>query len=320
MDAGVEVSLLTGHPDDWQRQVAVTDREGKSFTGVFSGISSDPAEVVGTADIVLLCLPGYLIEECLVRIRPFLRKGSIVGCVVGSTGFFFAAHKVLDSATGLFAFQRVPYIARQSQYGRKGELLGYKKELNVAVENIPDKEGTVALLRRLFRTPVRLLDSYYEVSLSNSNPILHTGRLYSMWKDYQGETFERNPKFYADWTDEASDILLAMDAEFMQLLESLGIDKGVIPSLLDYYEVRDAKTLTDKIKSIPAFRSIASPMKETEKGWVPDFGSRYFTEDFPFGLKFIHDLAREKGLHTPTIDTVYSWGMRMVSGSYGQGI
>lgn len=35
----------------------------------------------------------------------------------------------------------------------------------------------------------------------------------------------------------------------------------------------------------------------------------YFTEDFPFGLRFIVDLARKHGVETPKIDIVYEWGM-----------
>ena len=54
-------------------------------------------------------------------------------------------------------------------------------------------------------------------------------------------------------------------------------------------------------------------MKEVEGGFVPDFQSRYFTEDFPYGLALIHKLAHEKGVLTPTIDKVYEWGRKHIS-------
>ena len=53
-------------------------------------------------------------------------------------------------------------------------------------------------------------------------------------------------------------------------------------------------------------------MKETDKGWIPDFGSRYFTEDFPFGLFYIKKLAEKYGISTPVIDKVYNWGMSKI--------
>jgi hypothetical protein len=46
---------------------------------------------------------------------------------------------------------------------------------------------------------------------------------------------------------------------------------------------------------------------------VPDFHSRYFTEDFPYGLAIIHRLAHEKGVPSPSIDMVYDWGTKMLN-------
>ena len=73
-----------------------------------------------------------------------------------------------------------------------------------------------------------------------------------------------------------------------------------------------APSLTRKISSIPAFQAITSPMVETEGGWKADFGSRYFTEDFPFGLRWIKELAEENDVPTPIIDEVYNWGINRI--------
>lgn len=53
-------------------------------------------------------------------------------------------------------------------------------------------------------------------------------------------------------------------------------------------------------------------MKKVEAGWVPDFESRYFTEDFPYGLKNIFDLAKENNVFCPNIEKVYKWGRSKV--------
>ncbi len=307
---GYNVSILSGHPQNWQENITVIDPLNKEYTGIIKTISANPAELIPLADIVLLCVPGFLIKKTLEDIRPHLLPQTIIGTVVSSTGFFFIAHSVLDSGTPLFGFQRVPYISRVSEYGHKASLLGYKKCLNVAIENISNPLHFCNELSNMFSTPIRLLNNFYEASLTNSNPILHTGRLYSMWGGEKGE--EPVPKpiyFYSDWTVEASEILIAMDVEFRKILDVLSISSDVVPSILEYYESYDAESLTNKIKSIPAFKSILAPMKWTEKGWVPDYDSRYFTEDFPFGLYFIKHLAEKYKIQTPMIDKVYSWGM-----------
>lgn len=309
LDKGYRVNLLTGHPNDWSRSIQVIDQEGRTYSGTLNLITANAEEAISDADIVLLTVPGFLIEKTLEEIKPYLNNRTIVGTVVSSTGFFFTAHKILDKTQPLFGFQRVPYIARQKEYGRIGELLGYKPALNVCIENSPNPELLKQELSKLFNTPINLLNNFYEASLTNSNPILHTSRLYTLWKDYDGKPYEDMPLFYADWTEEASKYLIAMDEEFQTLLDILGIRKGVIPSILNYYESTDAASLTKKIRSIKAFGTIKSPMVKTDTGWVPDFQSRYFTEDFPYGLRFIKELAQQNNLHTPTIDTVYNWGL-----------
>lgn len=304
----VEVNLFTQKPEQWSHNIKVTDLDGKVFEGNIAVISNNAEDVLRDSDIVFLCLPGFAIESTLASIKPFVANAA-VGSIVCSTGFFFAAHRILGEDVRLFGFQRVPYIARTNEYGHSANLLGYKPQLSIACENIENVEEFRQLVEKLWMTPTKLLSSHYEVSLTNSNPILHTGRLYSMWKDWNGEVYDHMILFYKEWTIEASLTLIDMDAEFMQLLDVLPVKKGAIPSLLEYYESHDAESLCKKIRSIPAFQEIASPMKKVEGGWVPDFESRYFTEDFPYGLTFIKKLAEEKGIATPTIDKVYAWGM-----------
>lgn len=306
---GHQVSILTTKPERWNPEFEIVAPDG-IFTGRISLISSDSKEVIPQAEMVLVCLPGYAIHDELVKIKPYLSKETIVGSVVSSTGFFFEAFKVLPSDIPLFGFQRVPFISRIIDYGKKAELKGYKETLHVAIENTSEKEPIRAKLEKLFEKPVSIADSYYEVSLSNSNPILHPARLYTMWKDWQPEIiYPRNPQFYAEWTVEASTLLLKMDDEFQHLLKVLGLKPGCIPTILDYYESTDAVSLTQKLHDIKAFQGIPSPMKEVEGGWIPDFSSRYFIEDFPYGMRFIVETAHEQNVEIPTIEAIYQWGL-----------
>ena len=310
---GVEVSILTNRPSQWGKHITVTDTKGHQYIADIALATNLPAEVIPQADMVFICQPGFLIEKTLRDIKPYLNSDTVVGSIVASTGFFFAAHEVLEKRTPLFAFQRTPFIARVEKYGHSANLLGYKPQVAIAVEGVDDTEAFRQMIEKLFVTPTMLKKNHYEVSLTNSNPILHTGRLYSMWHDWNGEVYDHNIRFYKEWSDDASQMLIDMDAEFMTLLKKLPVSEGAIPPLLEYYESHDASSLTRKISSIPAFQSIESPMKRCEGGWVPDFESRYFTEDFPFGLKYIWTLAKELGVATPTIDKVYEWGMSKIS-------
>ena len=310
-----EVCLLTRHPERWSQDLTIEAPADTTFVGHLSGLYSDAKPAVSDADIVLLCLPGYAIRETLLQIREYLRPGAGVGSVVSSTGFFFEAMELLPSSQTLFGFQRVPFISRIVDYGHKARLMGYKESLNLAVEHSDQPESLSHILADMLQTPIHLLGSYYEASLSNSNPLLHPSRLYSLWKDWhEGMTYDHIPLFYEEWTEEAARLYIEMDNELQALLEQLPVRKGSIATVLDYYESTDATSLARKLQSIEAFKGILSPMKETEDGYVPDFHSRYFTEDFPYGLAIVHRLTHEKGIPSPTIDMIYDWGMKWVNG------
>ena len=306
---GHQVSILTTKPERWSQTIEIVAPDG-NFDGHLAQMTSLPEEVIPQAEIVLVCLPGFAIHDELTKIKPYLSKNCLMGTVVSSTGFFFEAFEVLPADIALFGFQRVPFISRTIEYGQKAELKGYKESLHVAIEQTEDKESVRVILEQLFEKPVTLADSFYEVSLSNSNPILHPSRIYTMWKDWQpGIVYPRNPQFYAEWTLEASTLLIQMDKEFQSLLRNLGLKEGCILPILDYYESTDAESLTQKLRSIKAFQNIASPMKAVEGGFIPDFSSRYFTEDFPFGMRFIVETAQKHNVSIPVIGKIYQWGL-----------
>ena len=174
-----EVCLLTRHPERWSQDLYVEAPDGVTYAGHLSGIYGDARQAVAHADIVLLCLPGYAISEALQHIKDWLRPDAAVGSVVCSTGFFFEALDSLSATQPLFGFQRVPFIARVVEYGRRARLMGYKDCLNMAVEHCDNPRQLRDVLTDILQTPIRLLGNYYEASLSNSNPLLHPSRLYS---------------------------------------------------------------------------------------------------------------------------------------------
>lgn len=311
-----KVNVLTGRPESWASSVSVETPQDGILNGVLSVVSRDPHEAVAPADVVLFCYPGYMIASELERIRPFLKPEAYVGSVFSSTGFFFEAIKILPATQPLWGFQRVPFISRVKEYGRSANLLGYKPCYHIAVENVSEEQKAefADMIAYWFERPVHLLKNYYEASLTNSNPLLHTSRLYTMFgAENAGSVYPRMINFYEEWTVEAADMLIKMDAEFFNLLEVLPVTPGYLPPILEYYESHDAESLARKLSSIQGFKGITSPMIQTPEGWVPDFNSRYFTEDFPYGLKYIWQLAHDHNIPCPNIDLVYNWGISKLS-------
>lgn len=309
----VSVNILTRKPELWKHELCISTPDGDVVKGKLNVISNKPEEALRNATIVLLCLPGYAIKSELLNIKPYLTSQAYVGSVFSSTGFFFEALDLLDESIPLWGFQRVPFIARTDKYGESAHLLGYKSGHSIAVERCNDKEPFRQIIEDLFDAPVRLLNNYYEASFTNSNPILHPSRLYTLFKDWTNEVYyDHQYLFYEEWTDEASELLIALDKELFRILEYLPVSADYLVPILPYYESTDAQGLTRKIRSIGGFKGIKTPMICSEKGWQPDFDSRYFQEDFMHGLRYIHQEAHRLGVDVPMIDKVYNWGKRLI--------
>ena len=308
----LEVNILTQRPQLWKHELQISTPEGNTLCGKLNTVSDKPEEALHEVDIVLLCLPGYAIKSELLKIKPYVNERTYVGTVFSSTGFFFEALEILDNDVPLWGFQRVPFIARTNVYGESAHLLGYKTSHNIAVEHCEDKERFRSQIEKLFDAPVHLLNNYYEASFTNSNPILHPSRLYTLFKDWNKNVYyDHQFLFYEEWTNEASELLITLDKELFSVLAKLPVAPDFLMPILPYYESTDAESLTRKIRSINGFKGITTPMIFSEKGWQPDLNSRYFREDFMHGLRYIHQEAHNLGIEVPMMNKVYNWGVEV---------
>ena len=130
-----------------------------------------------------------------------------------------------------------------------------------------------------------------------------------MFNSYcEGMYWDNIIEFYEEWTDEASKILIECDEELQEMCNKItGLDLTTVKSLKKHYESETPKLMTEKISKINAFKGIKAPMRKTKNGYIPDFKSRYFLEDFPYGLCIIKGFCNVVKVNTPVIDKVLIW-------------
>lgn len=310
---GIGVNILTRRPGEWSKELAITTPDGNILRSTPSLVTDDPGTAIENARIILLCLPGYAIKGMLETIAPHVTEGTFVGSVFSSTGFFFEAMRIFGNDIPLWGFQRVPFIARTKEYGKSANLLGYKSSYSIAIENCNSKEAFRSTIEELFDRPVTLLKSHYEASFTNSNPILHPARLYSLFAHWNRDIYyDHQFLFYEEWDKQASENLVALDHELFMILDKLPVTPGYLSPILEYYESNDTNALTKKIGSIESFKGILTPMVRSEQGWQPDINSRYFQEDFLYGLRYIYETAHRLNIEVPVTDKIYNWGAALI--------
>ncbi|MEI5991364.1 hypothetical protein A5881_002899 [Enterococcus termitis] len=281
-------------------------------------VTNDLEVAVKDVDMIIVTYPSFMLESFVKNVSVFLTKPILFGVVPGSGGAEYITKQVFTQKHVIFGLDRVPYIARLIEKNHSVEF-SKKESVNVAV--IPKKETvTVAkTLEDLLQLPVYPLKNYLEVSLTPSNAILHTSRIYSMFKEYHSNiTYSKVPYFYRDWTLDSSDSLIALDKELRTIILAMPeLELSTIKTIREHYEAPTVETMTNKIKSISAFKNILSPMKKvSDQTFVPDFTSRYFTEDLPFGLLIIKGFGLITGTATPEADKIILWSQKWLNKEY----
>ena len=315
---GVKTNILTDRPGNWSKELVISDNHNRKYIGQLNIITDNPSLVIPDSDIIILCLPGNLIEKHIKRIESYVRKDCYVGSIVSSSGFFWIARSILGENSNLFGFQRVPFISRILEYGKSAKITGYKAIHKMAFsKNVKPNNELRDFFEFILETKIVTLSNYLEAALTNSNPILHPSRMYSLFKDRNKDTIiEKEYLFYEEWSLDSSEILIHADTEFENTVKLLPIDKTQMPSLLEYYECRNAVELTAKIRSIEAFKGIKVPMLSVENGYIPDLKNRYFIEDIPYGILIIKSLGILLNQRTPTIDTLIFWAQNVLNKKY----
>ncbi len=308
---GHSVTVYTSKPKAWSNLIQVFDaNEGHILTGKLSVVTDSLENAVNNAEIILITFPAQVFQSIAEKLLPLVNSNQIIGVIPGSGGAEFAFSELIKKGCTLFGLQRVHSIARLKEYGKSVYMLGKKAELQIGVIPRRKTEAVADIVSKLFKMPCVCLANYLCVTLTPSNPILHTTRLFAMFEDYEEGTFyDRNFLFYEEWSNKSSEILFACDKELMELCRVIPLElEDDVKSLRIHYESSTPEALTEKIQSINAFKGLTSPMKCVGDGkWIPDFNSRYFTADFGFGLKIILDLCEEFNVNSPSIKKVWQW-------------
>ena len=307
---GYKVNLCSSRPQLYDGILEIIDEFDQRTVGKLNKVCSDIKESIDGCSIIFITHPAFRLKDVADLIQPYIKYKKVSICVVpGTGGAEFAFHECIKQGATLFGLQRVPSVARLEQYGKKVRCEGLRNELFLA--SIPNNKSIAFsdFISYLWGIPCNTLPNYLNITLTPSNQILHTTRLRTLFANYEeGMVYEKNPLFYGEWNDSSSELLIACDSELQSLINKIkGLDLSGVKSLKKHYESDTVEEMTKKITSIKSLHDLSSPMKQVDGGWIPDFNSRYFTADFPYGLAIIEAFAKVLRCEIPNIKATMNW-------------
>lgn len=307
---GAEVTIFTSDPEKINDTLYIVD-ENDNVVASTNKIKAtgDINEAVCEADYIFVTYPAFMMKNIADKMYDHVKSGTKIGLIPGTGGGEFCFKKYIDKGIVIFGLQRVPGVARLKKYGETVCITGLRDRMYLG--SIPSlySNEIARLMSQVFTIPCSVLPNYLCVTLTPSNPILHTTRLCTLFGDYSdGVVYPRNTLFYEEWSDESSELLLACDDELQQVCKKLDkLDLSQVRSLKLHYESNDVKSLTSKIRSIKSLHGLESPMIKVDGGYIPDFSSRYFTADFPYGLAILRQIAHISGVDVPNMEATLDW-------------
>ena len=312
-----DVTLFLNAPyervNEYHKDMLIFNEDNNSLIkGKINLITEDLKEAVKDAEWIFITYPSFLFASFSKQLIPLLHEGQHLVGIPGSGGFELHFKKALDKGVTITGLQRVHSVARIIKKGEEVRESGVRKGIRCASIPLSFNEEAAKFIYKCYSLPVEPLENYLNVTLLNSNPILHTSRLYSVFKDYETvKEYDKLPLFYEEWSLESSELLEKMDNELFamfKVLKAHDMPVNQITTLLEHYESNNPVEMTHKLNSINSLKGLTTPSKLNENGkYIPDLSSRYFTADFPYGLDILLSFSYILKVPCPNMQMVSDW-------------
>ena len=299
-----EIRLLTSKYAIFNETITSVDTtKNTSASAKLFCITDDYAMALADVDLIFVTVPAFLVQNVIKNMK--ITKQTTIILAPGTGGREFHFKNFSDQGHIIAGLDRVPFVARVLEPG-KTVVASKKSSIRFSAMQKTDNSFIEILLTQYLNIQSLAISNYLNITFTPSNQILHSTRLYAMLSGKTiNDSFDRYIKFYAEWDDISSEILLSVDYELQNICRAYSLSE-VIP-LKIHYESENVQNLTNKIKSIKSWADINAPFVFKDDKYFVDAESRYFKEDFPYGLLIIKDFAIIADINTPIIDKILNW-------------
>jgi NAD/NADP octopine/nopaline dehydrogenase, alpha-helical domain len=311
-----------------------TTRLGRPHT-----ISCDPSQVLPNSQLVILALPAFAHQAVLGQIAPYLDDGVWLGAIPARGAFDLCAWDALGEkcfSLTLFGLQSLPWACRITEYGRSVKILGAKARLDLAASPTAQAALLSQSLGELLGIQLDPASSFLSLTLAGTGQLIHPGILYGRFHDWDGLPLAEAPLFYQGVDAYTAAILGQMSAEVQHLRQALqgrfpSLDLSAVRPLAEWlqrsypYDILDSSSLQAMFNTNRSYAGLRVPVQPQtvrmqsglpSEGLLPDFQSRYLSEDVPFGLVPTRGIAELAGVVTPAIDRVIQWAQARLNQEY----
>jgi opine dehydrogenase len=300
---GIPVRLY----NKFEAEIADLQKQGGiAVSGVVEGfgpvelVTTDPAPVIGWADIVMVVVPAFAHRSIAEICAPLLRDGQILILNPGRTGGALEFARALQqqgtqARVRVAEAQTLIYACRLAGPAQV-RITGIKKLVRLAAFPAAETATVVEAVEPLypqFGPAAHVL----ETSFDNIGIVFHPGAVVLNANRIEaGEDFE----FYRSMTPAVTRFLEVIDQERLAVARAFGVELDSARDWLQRsYEGVTGETLFERIQSNRAYAGIKAPQT---------LRVRHLLEDIPTGLVPLASLGALAGVPTPACRAVTDIG------------
>lgn len=267
-------------------------------------VTTDIRKAVMNAQIIMLVVPGFAIEEFASKLAPvvsphqiiFLNGAASMGCV----RFINKARDMgIDTEFMICESNSLTYGTRAFPKEAKVKLSLRVKKLFLAAYPSKNTQECLNACSQIYDCFIKAKNVLH-TALENGNPEVHPGPclLNAGRIDYSKGEFWL---YKEGITEHTVNVLKAVEKERIEIGAKLGleIENAIVSRARRGYFNSEKGDLQKLFNTSEVFTQIKGPISVT---------SRYFIEDISIGLVLWSDLGKELGVKTPNIDSIITLG------------
>lgn len=285
---------------------AMREQGGVTVEGAVEGfgpielVTTEPAPVIGWADILMVVVPAFAHRLIAETCAPHLRDGQILILNPGRTGGALEFANTLReegvrARVTVAEAQSLIYACRLSRPALV-RITGIKKQIRLAAFPASETAAVIEAVKPLY-PQFGPAANVLETSFDNIGAVFHPGTVVLNANRIEaGEDFQ----FYRSMTPAVTRFLEVIDQERLAVARAFGVELDSAREWLRRsYEGVVGETLYERILSNRAYEGIKAP-KSLEV--------RHLQEDIPTGLVPLASLGELGGVPTPACRAVIDIG------------
>lgn len=323
-----KLQILTRHPEIWTNSNPVTEcQDGSIQTGLISKVSSDPAEVIPNADLVMWTGPVFLTRDIFQSIAPHVNVEKTVISTVFAQGLsHLLVHRIFGPKVKYVALRSVPWLCRCTKKGYSGHIVGAKTYIEAATINV-DQKYLTEVMQPLSMTPIgpiiTKINDFCPIVFNPANQIIHPAVYWGLFRKWNGvDPIKQLPNdgwLYRGMDNVAGGVLSALDEELQSIKDayftkcpSMSGCKVVIPlidRILKQYgdQVKIQDTMANVVGTNKAYSMARTPHLKKDGGCVPIVNHRVVQDDIGWGLCVLVSIGERLNVPTTTMKWLIEW-------------